>query len=338
MAAALADGNGLVTTAELSHRGCDPRRLAAIVRSGELVGVRRGVYTSGELWAGLDVYRGRPLLRIRAAGRTLETSHVFSHDSAALLQDLPVLDSRSAPVHVTRPGVRGTRTRYGIHHHGAPYAAHDVVVVDGLTALGLARTVADVARSGGYLAGLVVADGALQRGVSKEAMRKAAVRMRSWPGITTVRRVIAEADPGAESAAETLGRDLVTELGLGRPRTQFPVRVGGGVRWVDMIIGRHAFEVDGRAKVIPVAQGGVATQPPAEVVWEEKRREREVTSLGLGMSRIFFEDFWGGRRKVALERLAAEVDSTRHRFGSELPAEMLEFAARVGHRHPASRT
>lgn len=336
MTAALADGDGLVTTGELSHHGCDPRRLAAIVRSGDLVALRRGVYTSGETWAGLDEYHGRPLLRIKAAERTLRVGHVYSHDSAAVLHGLPLLDPRSAPVHVTRPDVRGTRTRFGIHHHGAPYLPGDVLELDGMAALGVPRTVADVARSGGFLAGLVVADGALQRGVSKVAMRKAADRMRSWPGITTVRRVIAEADPGAESAAETLGRDLVIQLGLGRPRTQFPVQLASGVRWVDMIIGRHVFEVDGRIKVVPVEHGGVATRPPEDVVWEEKRRERDITSLGLGMSRILYEDFWGARRQTALKRLAAEVASTRQRFGAELPAEMLEFAARAGHRRPTA--
>lgn len=103
-----------------------------------------------------------------------------------------------------------------------------------------------------------------------------------------------------------------------------------------MIIGRHVFEVDGRTKLVPTQRGGVAVRAPEDVVWEEKRRERDVTARGLGMSRIFYPDFWGVRRAEALERLAAEVAATRQRFGSELPADMLEFAARMRGRRSAS--
>lgn len=332
LTAAVAAGGGVVTMAQLSALGADPRAVARMVRAGELVRLRRGVFTSGEWWSGLDEFRGRPLLRIRAAERTLELGHVYSHDSSGVLHGLPLLDARRSDVHVTRPGVLGSRHRYGIHHHGAPYVPAQVAVVDGLPTLDIPRTVADLAREHGYVAGLIAADGAMQKGIGRDAMRAAARRMTSWPGVTVVRRVIADADPGAESAAETLGRLLVMELGRGRPRTQFPVPVPGGVRWVDMLLGRHCIEVDGRTKIIPVERGGVAEVAPESVLWREKVRERDVTTHGLGLSRLFYEDFWGERRVQTLRRLEAEVVATERRFGSELPAHLVEFAARLGPR------
>ena len=50
-----------------SHRCGDP----TLLRRGDWLPVRHGVYVDAELWAGLDPFRGQPLLRIRAAGMCL---------------------------------------------------------------------------------------------------------------------------------------------------------------------------------------------------------------------------------------------------------------------------
>ena len=324
--AAIAAGNGLVTGRELRARGIEQRQLARWARGGHLVAVRRGVYTTRELWESWDDYVGRPTARIRAAHLTMDVSHVFSHDSSAILQKVPLLRPQDSAVHVTRKRVNGSRLSYGVHHHGAPYQPAQTLQVDGLPVLDVPRTAVDIAREHGYRAGLVAADGAMQLGFSRADLEAAAAPMKSWPGITTVRAVVRDADPGAESAAETLGRELVKELGIGEVETQFPVPTPSGVVWCDLRVGCHMFEVDGRKKSRPVADGGLADRDLEQLLWDERRRQREVCAQGLGMSRIYWEDYWGAARARANDRLLAENAVTVHRFGSTLPPHLERFA------------
>jgi hypothetical protein len=150
--------------------------------------------------------------------------------------------------------------------------------------------------------------------------------MDNWRGIRPARQAVEYSDPGAENAAESLGRILVGELGIGAPETQFPVRVAGHVYWCDLRVGCHLFEVDGRIKYQRIEDGGVAERPLSEVIWEEKKRERAVCGVGLGMSRIIWEDFFGPARDQARARLRAEWDLTVQRFGTVLPESLAREA------------
>jgi hypothetical protein len=334
MRAAVAAGRGLVTTRSLRRAGIPPRLIAGWVRAGTLVAVRRGVYTTAELWASWDAYRERPRARVRAVSLTLQVPHVFSHDSSALLHDLPLLQPQESAVHVTRRHLRASTTKAGVHHHGARYDHSQVVAVGGLDALDIARTVVDVAREHGYRAGLVAADGAMQLGVSRTDLEAVAATMSGWPDSLVVKAVVADADPGAESAAETLGRELLMEIGLQPIETQFPVQIPGGTAWCDMRVGCHIVEVDGRAKTKPAGDGGLATRDLEALLWSERRRQREVCAPGLGMSRLVWADYWGQARERAKSRILREVAVTRDRFGDTLPAHLEEFAQRMrGHRY-----
>lgn len=333
--ALVARGRGLATGRELRAAGIDPRRIAALVRSGQLVPVRRGVYTTAERWESWDEWLARPLARVRAAHLAMSVPHVFSHDSAALLLRLPLIDPRRSEVHVTRGSVVvGSQMRYGVRHHGAPFADDQVRAVDGLDTLDECRTVADMARTHGYNAGLVAADRALRQGHSQAALLAAIEPMSCWPGVTTARAVATDADRGAETAAETLARILVKELGVEDVETQFPIRTAHGVRWVDIRAERHLYEVDGRIKYLPAELGGVADGRAEEVLWREKKRERDLTSPGLGLSRIVWQDFWEPHRSRARQRLRAELDETRRRFGTEVPAALLEDAQIIRAQQP----
>ena len=75
--------------------------------------------------------------------------------------------------------------------------------------------------------------------------------------------------------------------------------------------------------------GGLAGRPVAEVVWEEKKRERLVCAEGLGCSRIIWEDLWGAARQRALVRLRREYAATAARFGVVLPPNLAEYARRM---------
>lgn len=321
--------HGLITTAAARQAGFDDRDIARLVRTGAWVAVRRGVYAEHETWTSLDAMHGQQRLRTRAVDLLLPGEHAFSHDSAALEHGLPLLTAPTQVVHVTRRRATRARRASGLAQHTEPFLPGDSCRVDGVPVLGLARTVLDLTREHGYAAGLVAADQALRLGTTRDELAAVRTRMRSWPGIAPADAVLADADPGAESAAETLGRIVLERLGLGEVRTQFPVRLEDGTTaWLDLLVGCHAFEVDGKVKFLSVAEGGVATRPASEVIWDEKKRERLVRARNLGVSRLLWADVAPGSRD-ADRRLRQEYVQTLRRFGARLPAPMEEYAARL---------
>jgi hypothetical protein len=327
--AAFVRNGGLITNRQAQAAGLSPDQIRALIRQGVWLVVRRGVYAEQELWASLDEWRGRPFLRARAAHLTMIEEHAMSHETGALWLDLDYLRPSDEIVHITRPDVLGSRTAYGVKHHGAVFRDEQVLEVDGVRVLDLARTAIDIGREHGYRAGLVACDAARRKGVRLTELRAAHEPMNCWPNIRGARAAVEDSDPGAQSVGETLGRELVRELGIGLPvETQVPILLPGGrVVWVDMLVGRHVFEFDGRIKYMGREDGGVADRPAAEIIWEEKKRERLISAEELGVSRIIWDDFWLPARAAARNRLRSEYDVTERRFGTELPGHLRRFIA-----------
>lgn len=320
--------HGLITTRAARDAGFDPREIARFLRSGRWIAIRRGVFVEADIWAAADTWTDRPRLASRAADLTLTQPHVFSHDSAALEHGIPLIGMPEL-VHVTRPDIRGSRHHGRIVQHGAAYDDAAVERIDGLAVLPLARTAIDVAREHGYAAGLVAMDGALRLGVDRTELVTLREAMAHWPGITSAEAAILDADPGAESAGESLSRILVTALGVGQIRTQFPVLLeDGSTAWLDMLVGCHAFEFDGRIKVQSAASGGVATKAAEAVVWDEKKRDRLVRALGLGLSHVIWEDVTRGT-SAAHRRLLQEYRQTEARLGTRLSPALEEYPRRM---------
>ncbi len=207
---------------------------------------------------------------------------------------------------------------HGVKRHVAPYSDGQVVLVDGVPVLDLARTAADIAREHGYVHGLVACDSARQRGVSLGELWEAVAPMSCWPEVTVVRAAIQDSDAGAESVNETLGRILVKEADLGPVQTQFEIADGTRRARCDMRIGRHLVECDGWAKYQPVQHGGMAAASAEQVVWEEKQREDWLRGYRLGMSRLVWADYWGPRRQAAKERLRREYAATCAAYGTDI--------------------
>lgn len=330
MRAAVAAGDGIVTSRRLLELGIDARCVAEWVRRGVLVAVRRGAYTTRELWDSWDEFTGRPMARVRAAHATLQVAHWFSHDSAAVAQGVRLLQPHGPTVHITRDDVRGTQSRHGIDHHGARVRPSRVVVVHDLPMLDVPRTVVDLAREHGYLAGLVAADGALWSGVPRAHLSAAATEMRGWPYSVTVRAVVEDADDGAESVGETLMRDLVVSCGLrAEVETQFPVLTRRGIRWCDLRVGRHLFEFDGRAKYQHPDDGGLDRRELEQIMWDQRRRETDVTDERFGMTRLTYADHFGEARDAAEQRVRRDFEATTQRYGTELTAQEIELARRA---------
>ena len=320
---------------EAGYRGPELRGLTAV--GGPWVVVRRGVYMEREQWdtlSTLEQWRARD----RAAHVTTSVRHELSHDSAARLHELPLVAVRRDLSHISRPDVQGSRTEHGVKHHKSVVPSRSAVVIDGLPSTGVARTAVDIAREHGLPAGVVACDAAMRAGVRRSELDAELAAMAHWPGVIAARSAAALADPRAESAGESLARLLVIELGLGDVEPQFALRLRGRVVWIDLRVGCHCFEFDGRIKYRARADGGVAVQPAEDVVLNERQRELEVCSVGLGMSRLAWSDLFGAARARARTRLLAEYAVTAARFGTRLPEHLAEFSRLHSHdRVPRAR-
>ena len=290
--------HGLVTRSMATAAGLDDADLRRLVKHGQLVRLRRGVFVHADQWAALDDFRGRPLLRIRAAQECLRSDHVLSHDSAAIVLGLGGPDARTALVHVTRPKVHGDQ----------------VITQDGMRVLDRARTALDMAREHGLVAGVACCDAALRLGARREELAAARSAMRCWPGSRVMDAALRLADPGAESWLESEARVLVTSLGIGRPETQFGLSDGNRTVWCDIRIGRHMFEADGYLKYTAANALG---EDPDTVLWNEKERQDFILGFKLGVSRITAFDCRGGAQ-AAHRRLLREYADTCNRFGTDI--------------------
>lgn len=327
--AALARNDGLIRRRDAMEAGLAEHEIDALLRTGTWVVVRAGVYALAEVWTALDPYVEQPRHRARAASLTMVTDHVLSHDSAARELGLALLRPSRELVHITRPAVRGSRTEHGVKHHGAVFRDEQVVIVNGIPVLDHARTTVDMAREHSLSGALPTFDSALRAGVRRAQLRQALEPMRCWPHVRRARACVDLADPGAESVGETLSRILLLELGIGPVETQFPVPLPTGTAWCDLRIGCHLLEFDGRLKYRRRESGGVADRPVEDVVWDERRRERDVCALGLGMSRLTWGDLWGRAREQAKDRIRREYAVTVARFGDVLRPDLEAFAQQM---------
>lgn len=314
------DQHGMLTHRQALAAGLSPADIARLVRERAWVRVRKGVYADHDWWHSLDAYRARPVARIQAAALVIDTDGHFSHDSSALLLGMGVPDARTSLVHRTRPRVHGTRIRAGIKHHGAPYPDDHTTVAQGLPVLDPARTAVDLAREHGRDAGVAACDQALRLGVTRAELAAVADFMHCWPGSRAIRAAVELADAGSESWLESVGRMLVTDLGIGRPETQFGLRHDGRTVWCDLRVGRHVFEVDGFLKYVD------GEAPDLAALWKEKKRQDFITGFKLGMSRITAHDCGAGR-VAALRRLAREQADTVSRFGTDT-ADLAPYVVR----------
>jgi len=325
---AIADRQGgIVLRRQAIAVGYSPAELRALLRpGGEWAAARRGAYAESHVIEAASA-TDRLIAKDWAAHLVTRVPHVMSHDSAARLHRLPLIEPESAESHITRPRLSGARSEFGIRHHLSrrPVSAEDV---GGLITTGKARTVIDLGRWHGYAQCVVAADAAIRAGIPRGDLVAELERESAWPSTAAVGAAISFADGGAENLAESLSRILVSELDLGPVETQFAVLIADGrIVWCDLRVGCHVFEFDGKIKFTPVDQGGVARKPPEQVLWDERKRQQLVCAVGLGMSRLTWSDLHGPARERAKNRLREEYAVTRARFGTTLPARLAEFAA-----------
>ena len=229
----------LATTAQWAARGVSAARLRQLVRTGDVVALRRGVYARADSLAlSADDPARLHALRVAAALLPARALACASHESAAVLHGLDLLERPpESLVTLTRPpGVRGSRAGGNdLRVHAATLFPGHVMKQYGLPVTSVARTVVDLARALPFQHGVVVADSALHaRKTTRGDLDRVLAACSAWPGGEHARRVVAFSDHRSESVLESCARVTFDDHGLPPPELQ--VDIGG-----EQVIGRVDF-------------------------------------------------------------------------------------------------
>ena len=244
--------------------------------------VRHGVYVASSDVAEMSV-ADKHVVAVRALAAVSDRPLVLSHWSAAVLQGLDVLQERLAMVDVTfeETGMRGLQ---GVRSHLFALREEEVVELRGLLVTDIGRTVVDIAGSGSFEDGVVVADAALRAGVPRETLELAVDLAGPRRSARQIAEVVEFADGDSGSAGESLSRVAMHRMGL-HPELQHRLSDHRGY------IGKSDFyfpeadaagEFDGRIKFVDPR---FAPDGAAQKLWEEKQREDRMRAVTAGFGR-----------------------------------------------------
>jgi predicted transcriptional regulator of viral defense system len=217
--------DGLATAAELLARGVSREQIRRWARTGQVTAVARGVYSPTEWLARMaDDPRRMHALAIGAVIRR-NPGLIASHESAAYLHGLDVLlpaGTMTPQVTLTRrPQAPGRALVRGVLIRVATVPDDHVTEVLGIPVTTAARSVMDIARTTGFMEGVVAADSALRSRVAIQV--EFAVILEScaqWRGVVRAREVIGFADGRAESVLESVARVRFAQFGIPSPALQ----------------------------------------------------------------------------------------------------------------------
>lgn len=271
---------GACSTAQLRAVGADEFVVAQLVRSGELVRLRRGLFAEGAAWRG-----AAPEQRLIARTRAVlidRPGAAASHASAAVAHGLPLW---GVPLTVDVVcAVPRRRVRAGVRLHPWPKGVQ-AADVDGLACVPPAIAIAQVALEHGHVPGLVCLDRALQRRlITADACAEAGDLLSLGKGARRrLSAVLQSADPSCESVGETRTRVLLMDLGL-EVHSQVNITDDRGlVGRVDFLVGeRVVIEFDGMVKY-----GG---SDGRRALQSEKSREDRLRDAGYVVVRLVWSD------------------------------------------------
>jgi len=313
LAAVATSQGGVFAAWQAREHGYSAKEIQQLVRSGDWVARRRGIYAERAVVEAADAKAryaldvAAALVAIRRAGE--DARLVASHLSAAALWPLETLDAPvPAAVRLTTSSRRIQRMSPGLQVGTAALPDEHVTRCKELPITTKARTVVDVARESSYRAGVVLADSALRSGVTKPELEQVLRDCWNWPGIRQAARVVEFADPRPESVAESLARVVVVELGFPVPTPQVRIRDGlGFIGRVDLLFEeqRTILEVDGKKKYVE------RERDEDEVLWREKKREDRLRDAGYEVVRVTWAELMYHPERVRAKLLAAFARAQR---------------------------
>ena len=301
------DESDIVERQQALAAGYNDNEIQRLIANGVWRRLRRGRYIRAQALVGLDQFDVHRL-EVRAALSQVPNA-VASHWSAGVMHRLNMYQPELSLVHLTRPHGQSSRVEGGVHHHVGAFDFSTAVEIDGVPVTPLHRTVLDIARHSSFEAGVVVADSALRRGMSREALRAELDACRNWPGARTAARVVCFADGRAESVAESLARIVLDELGLPKPELQTEWRAPDGtvLARTDFYFPDHhtVVEFDGKLKYDQsVDDAEPADDEPTNTLWLEKKREDMLRRrFGVEVVRMTWTDLKPERRGALAARI-----------------------------------
>lgn len=274
------------------RRGDSTRQLSNAHRRGDAVRIRSGAYAAERDWSSLDG-RERHLATLRAAQFATVTPFLVSHESAAVLWEIPLLHGVPRRVVATSPAGVTRRTRHGIVWHELRIDPSEIVLIDGWPVTTPLRTTVDLIRTLPFAAGVAALDHQLRRadghGVARDELAAWIARRRPFRNVRRASAVIECATGLADSPLESWFMALFFELGFATPEQQRTYRAADGRSYrVDFywegadVIG----EADGRLKY----DVGTSYSTPDRALWHEKLREDELRAQSSGFVRLYAED------------------------------------------------
>jgi len=289
---------GAFTAADVRRAGVDPAVVTSALRRGEWQRLRRGIYVARTVLeeAGRRGGAERHRLDCAAVLLSLGGRPAVSHGSAARLHSLVLPRGTSDDVTLTDEGQWRRGRGYSVMCAGLP--AHRVRVDGPFRVTTPARTLVDCAREWALEDAVVAMDAALHAdSVGLADLRTAVLEATHWYGISRAAQAVSLADGRAESPLETRGRMRI--LGSGLPRPELQVDVYGPSGFLARVDAWYedaavAIEFDGLVKYADPYGG----RSPAQVLWEEKRREDALRDLGIRFVRIVQDDLgvrWSAR-------------------------------------------
>jgi hypothetical protein len=248
--------NEVESRAIIDARGTTTLELTRELEEGSRRRTYHGVYSEtppGEEW---DEY----LLRVLSAAVRIRGGSVFSHDSAAALHGIRLLQPDHWKVHVTVAQVKGGGRRGPRLIHPRPLRPQDVVYIDNIPVTSRARTAVDIAMRGTFAQALTVFDAVRQikrvpevgdlPPVPLEELQDCLDFLGRREGVVIARRALAASATGSESVGESWSRSMMIEWKLPLPALQRPFRCGGALYYSDFRWGRLVGEFDGAEKYL----------------------------------------------------------------------------------------
>lgn len=291
---ALIAEHGVFTRREANALGYHDAAIAAHVRSGAWVRVRRGAYVLGSQWSDLGA-KQRYATLCRAVVRQANTRVVLSHLSAANEHGAPLWDFDLHAVHLTRPDGRAGRAEAGVVQHRGAIEKGDVVRRGGLEVMSATRTALELTMLLDAEHALVEIDYLLHRKLTTvPELRKRYAAMTFWPRTLTTEHVLRLADARSESVGETRARYLCWSERLPAAVPNYPILDNNGVEiarvdlaWPELGV---FLEFDGKVKYEEHRRDGESV---IDCVLREKRRESLICELtGWRCIRIVWADLY----------------------------------------------
>ncbi|WP_032405527.1 hypothetical protein [Rhodococcoides fascians] len=281
----------IVSRSDALARGTSDAELQRYCRTRAWRRLRPGRFVSRTQFDSLTTEEKHRVIAEAVFDATTTPDAVVSHVSAAVFHGLDVWNADLSRVHITRNRARGGGRSSAVRSlHTSPYTDEEVTTFDGVLVTGLARTVADCARTLPFETAVCIADVAARTaGVTAEQIVAVLDSCPNHPGNRMARKVARFMDGRSESVGESRTRVLLHHLGH-TPQLQVPITDSRGfVGRVDFDLPEieTVLEFDGKVKYGRYVPEG---RSAADVVWEEKRREDRIRATGRQVVRIAWAD------------------------------------------------